>query len=54
MYREEIASVRQDKYISYMTKTFVLTGVENCGGGGEVNSAGGGATPIAVPRVCMY
>jgi hypothetical protein len=29
LHKEEIAYVRPDEYISYTTKIFILTGVEN-------------------------
>jgi hypothetical protein len=54
LHREEIAYVRLDEYLSYMTKIFKIKGVENRGGSVAGNNRGGGAKPDVVPRLYMY
>jgi hypothetical protein len=54
LHKEEIAFVRADQYISYMTKILILIGVENSAGSVGGNNVGGGAKPDATPRLCMY
>lgn len=54
LYREEIACVIPDEYISCRTRILILTWAWNWAGSIGGNNRGGGAKPCAAPRLCMY
>jgi tRNA G10 N-methylase Trm11 len=54
LYREEIACVRPDEYISYSTRISILTKVWNWVGSAAGNNGGGGVKPDVALRLCMY
>jgi hypothetical protein len=54
LHKEEIAFVRANEHISYMTKILILIRVENSASSVGGNIGGGGAKLDATPRLCIY